>query len=307
MKLFTKEVKIALVAIVGLVLLFFGMNFLKGVNLFSTDNIYYVTFKNISGLSGSSPIMANGFKVGTVKSIHYDFNKKDEIIAEVGIDKHLKLPKGTEAEISSDLLGNVQLDLVFGQDNGDYLKEKETISGRVNSGAMGQLKEIVPDVKAMLPKLDSILMSVNNLLADPALGETLHNAEFVTRRLTTTTDEINKLLTGLNSSVPGMLKKTDGLIGQANATLTNTTEMTDKLKQLDIETTLAELTATVSNLKQLTAKLNDDKGSLAKLLNDDAMYNNLNATLAHADSLLVNLREHPKRYVHFSVFGKKDK
>ena len=150
-------------------------------------------------------------------------------------------------------------------------------------------------------------MSVNNLLADPALGETLHNAELVTRRLTTTTDEINKLMAGLNSSVPGLLKKTDGLIGQANATLTNTTEMTDKLKQLDIETTLAELTATVSNLKQLTAKLNDDKGSLAKLLNDDAMYNNLNATLAHADSLLVNLREHPKRYVHFSVFGKKDK
>jgi phospholipid/cholesterol/gamma-HCH transport system substrate-binding protein len=307
MKFFTKEVRIALVAIVGLVLLFFGMNFLKGVNLFSSDNTYYVSFDNISGLSGSSPIMANGFKVGTVKSIHYDYNKMDEIIAVVGIDKDLKLPKGTEAEISSDLLGNVQLDLVLGPETGEYLKENDSFKGRVNSGALGQLKEMVPNIKVMIPKIDSILMSVNHLLADPALGETLHNAEFVTRRLTTTTGEINQLLIGLNKSVPGMLKKTDGVLSQANATMTNTTEMTEKLKQLDIETTLNELTSTLNNLKQLTTKLNDDKGTLAKMLNDDSMYNNLNATLAHADSLLVNLREHPKRYVHFSVFGKKDK
>ncbi len=307
MKFFTKEVRIALVAIVGLVLLFFGMNFLKGVNLFSSDNTYYVSFDNISGLSGSSPIMANGFKVGTVKSIHYDYNKMDEIIAVVGIDKDLQLPKGTEAEISSDLLGNVQLDLVLGPETGEYLKENDSFKGRVNSGALGQLKEMVPNIKVMIPKIDSILMSVNHLLADPALGETLHNAEFVTRRLTTTTGEINQLLIGLNKSVPGMLKKTDGVLSQANATMTNTTEMTEKLKQLDIETTLNELTSTLNNLKQLTTKLNDDKGTLAKMLNDDSMYNNLNATLAHADSLLVNLREHPKRYVHFSVFGKKDK
>lgn len=305
--MFTKEVKIALVAIVGLVLLFFGMKFLKGVTMFSSDNTYYVKFSNISGLSGSSPILANGFKVGTVKSIHYDYNKTDEIIAEVDIDKHLKLPKGTEAEITSDLLGNVQLDLIMAPETNEYIKPKETINGRVNSGAMGQLKELVPTIKVIIPKIDSILTSVNTLLADPALGETLHNAELVSERLTTTTKEINTMLAGLNANLPVLMKKTDGLIGQANATLANTTEMTDKLKQMDIEATLAELNATLLNLKQLSDNLNDGKGSLGKLLKDDEMYANLNATLAHADSLLIDLKGHPKRYVHFSVFGKKDK
>ena len=115
MKLITKEIKIALVAIVGIIVLFFGMNFLKGISLFSSDNTYYIAFSNISGLTWSSPIMADGYQVGTIKSISYDFEKRGQIMAEVGIDKKLRVPKGTTAEISSDLLGNVQVDLMLGE------------------------------------------------------------------------------------------------------------------------------------------------------------------------------------------------
>lgn len=307
MKAFTKEVKIALVAIVGLVLLFFGMNFLKGVNLFSSDNTYYVTFDNISGLTGSSPIMANGYKVGTVKSINYDFNKQGEIIAEVGIDKQLKLPKGTTAEISSDLLGNVQLDLILAPDEGSYLAENDIISGQINKGALGELKEMVPTVVSIIPTVDSILTRVNALIADPAVAETLHNVEFLSKKLTTTTQEVNALVARLNHDVPGLMNKTNGMIDNASATMANAADMTGKLNQLDIEGTMQELAATLNNLKTFTDQLNDNKGSMAKLLNDPTLYNNLTSTLAHADSLMVNLREHPKRYVHFSVFGKKDK
>ena len=114
MKGFTKEIKIALVAIVGIVLLFFGMQFLKGVTHFSDDNTYYVAFSDVSGLTDSSPIKENGYKVGLVRGINYDYNHRDKIIAEVEIDDHLKIPKGTVAEISSDLLGNVQVDLILG-------------------------------------------------------------------------------------------------------------------------------------------------------------------------------------------------
>ncbi len=307
MKGFTKEIKIALVAIVGIVVLFFGMNFLKGVNLFSSDNVYYITFSNISGLTGSSPIMADGYQVGTVKSISYDFEKRGQILAEVGIDKKLKIPQGTTAEISSDLLGNVQVDLILGEEGNGILEPLSTIDGMLNAGALGQVKNMVPQIEKMLPKVDSILASVNALLADPAIGSTLKNAEYVTKDLTVTTGELNTLMAGLNKAVPGMMSKADGVLDNASATMGNAARVTDNLSKLDLEGTLAELSTTLENLKTFTAKLNDNQGSLSLLMNDPSLYHNLNSTIAHADSLMVNLREHPKRYVHFSVFGKKDK
>ncbi len=307
MKLITKEIKIALVAIVGIIVLFFGMNFLKGISLFSSDNTYYIAFSNISGLTGSSPIMADGYQVGTVKSITYDFEKRGQIMAEVGIDKKLRVPKGTTAEISSDLLGNVQVDLILGEEGNGFLEPLSTINGMLNNGAMGQLKAMIPQVEKMLPKVDSILASVNALLADPALGNTVKNAEYVSKGLTTTTSELNALMVGLNKSVPGLMTKADGVLNNAGTTMDNASRVTDQLSKLDLEGTLAELTSTLENLKTFTANLNDNNGSLSLLMNDKSLYQNLNATLAHADTLLVNLREHPKRYVHFSVFGKKDK
>ncbi len=307
MKLITKEIKIALVAIVGIIVLFFGMNFLKGISLFSTDNTYYIAFSNISGLTGSSPIMADGYQVGTVKTITYDFEKRGQIMAEVGIDKKLRVPKGTTAEISSDLLGNVQVDLILGEEGNGFLEPLSTINGMLNNGAMGQLKAMIPQVEKMLPKVDSILASVNALLADPALGNTVKNAEYVSKGLTTTTSELNALMVGLNKSVPGLMTKADGVLNNAGTTMDNASRVTDQLSKLDLEGTLAELTSTLENLKTFTANLNDNNGSLSLLMNDKSLYQNLNATLAHADTLLVNLREHPKRYVHFSVFGKKDK
>ena len=311
MKGFTKEIKIALVAIVGIIVLFFGMNFLKGVNLFSDDDTYYIRFNNINGLAGSSPIMTNGYKVGTVTDIQFDYNKKDEILAEVGINKNLRIPVGTTAEISSDLLGNVQVDLILGDEKDGFLDPESTIEGRLNSGAMGKLKEMIPQVEKMLPKVDSILARVNGLLADPALPATLHHAEQVTYDLTTTTKQINNLMASVNKEMPGLMGKAGGVLDNANSAMGNVVSVTDningKINQLDLESTLNELQATLGNLKTFSEALNNGKGSLGLLMNDRSMYDNLNATMAHADSLLVNLREHPKRYVHFSVFGKKDK
>src|SRR5574344_1303720 len=111
MKHFTKEIQIALVAIVGVVVLFFGMQFLKGLSLFNTDNSYYVAFNDISGLGASSPVYANGYKVGVIKKIIYDYNHQDNIVAVMGLDKQMQLPKGSTAEIESDMLGNIKVNL----------------------------------------------------------------------------------------------------------------------------------------------------------------------------------------------------
>lgn len=300
----SKEIKIALVAVVGLVVLFFGMNFLKGLHLFSSNNSYVLSFKDISGLSEAAPIYADGYKVGVVKKIDFDYNHERDILVEVGIDPNLRIPKGSTAEISSDLLGNLQVNLLLANNPRERVEEGEIIPGGINEGTMGKVKEMIPAFEKILPKLDSIMASLNQLLANPAIAQTLHNAENVSANLVTTSRELNTLMASLNRNVPGMMTKADGVLSNAS-TLTN--NLNAKLAQIDVQATLDKVDATMANMQQLTTRLGSNEGSLGLLMNDPTLYNNLNMTMRSADSLLVNFREHPKRYVHFSVFGKKDK
>ena len=290
MKYFTKEVKIAIVAIVGLVVLFLGMNFLKGLELFSSD----------SGLSSSCPIYADGYKVGVVRGIVYDYTQSKDIIVEADINKDMRIPKGSSAEIVSDLMGNVKVNLLLASNPRERVNPGETIVGGINDGAMGQMKDLIPVVQDMLPKLDSILASVNLLLQDPAIANSLHNVETVTGNLTVSTRRLNTLLGTLNSRMPGLLAKADGVMDNAQV-------VTSNLSKVDVEGTMSKVNATLDNVQAFTDQLNNNNGSLGLLMRDPNLYYNLNATVKSADSLLIDLKSHPKRYVHFSVFGRKDK
>lgn len=300
MKYFTKEVKIAIVAIVGLVVLFLGMNFLKGLELFSSDNRYYISFRDISGLSSSCPIYADGYQVGVVRGIVYDYTQSKDIIVEADINKDMRIPKGSSAEIVSDLMGNVKVNLLLASNPRERVNPGETIVGGINDGAMGQMKDLIPVVQDMLPKLDSILASVNLLLQDPAIANSLHNVETVTGNLTVSTRRLNTLLGTLNSRMPGLLAKADGVMDNAQV-------VTSNLSKVDVEGTMSKVNATLDNVQAFTDQLNNNNGSLGLLMRDPNLYYNLNATVKSADSLLIDLKSHPKRYVHFSVFGRKDK
>lgn len=300
MKYFTKEVKIALVAIAGVVVLFFGMNFLKGLNIFSSEDNYYVQFSDITGLSSSSPVYADGFKVGVVKDIIYDYTHTEGSKVLIGVDKQLRIPQGSSAEIVSDMLGNVKVNLLLANNPREKVAPGGLIKGMINDGAMGKLQDMVPAVEKMLPKLDSIMTSLNAILADPAIRQSLHNVQAITDNLTTSTAQLNTLMAGLNKNVPGMMAK-------ANNVLDNTETLTANLAAVDVASTMRQVDQTIANVQQLTAKLNSKDGSLGLLMNDTQLYDNLNSTMRNADSLVIDLRQHPKRYVHFSVFGRKDK
>lgn len=298
MKKFSKEIQIALVAVVGIVVLYFGLHFLKGMTLFSTDNSYYVEFQDVSGLTVASPIFANGYRVGTVEEIVFNYDKQGEIIAKIGVDNKLSVPADSRAEISADLMGNVKVELMLG--SGAAIAPGDTIRGLQHVGALGQAAGMVPDIEKMLPKLDSILASVNALLADPAIASSLHNIEQITSSLTQTSNELSLLASTLNKQMPQVIEN-------ANGTLANTNQLTQNLNNLDIAATMANVNSTLKNVEQMTAKLNSNEGTLGLLMRDPSLYSNLNATMMHADSLMIDLKQHPKRYVHFSVFGKKDK
>lgn len=296
----TKEIKIALVAIVGILVMYFGINFLKGMNLFSTNNTYFITFDDIQGLGASTPIYADGYKVGTVDGLEYDYKENGPIKVKVDINKDLRIPQGSKAEIVKDLMGNLQVNLLLANNPRERVELGGIIPGAVNGGMMDKAANLVPVVEKMLPKLDSILTSVNALLADPALAASLHNVETITSNLTVSTRELNTLMAGLNKQVPGM-------IGKANGVLDNTNRLTANLASLDVQGTLNKVNQTLESAHQFTEKLNSNQGSLGLLMNDTKLYDNLTSTMSHADSLVIDLKAHPKRYVHFSVFGRKDK
>lgn len=300
MKFFTKEVRIAIVAIVAIIVLFIGMQFLKGMSVFSSNDVYYANFKDISGLSTSSPVYANGYRVGVVKGITYDYQRPDRIVATLDLDPQLQLTEGTSAEIASDLLGNVKLELHFGPYNGKILAKGDTIEGVKEEGLMSKAAAMLPQLEQMLPKLDSILTNINAIVADPALSSTLHNAEELTASFTNTAKQLNLLAAQLNRDMPKMMGKAEGV-------LANTETLTGNLSQLDLEATMKKVDATLASLQQLSSALNNPKGSVGMLLNDAKLYENMNATMRSVDSLLVDFKLHPRRYINVSVFGKKEK
>lgn len=296
---YTKEIKIALTAICAVILLFYGINFLKGINLFKKSNIYYVSFTDVSGLGKTNPVFANGYSIGTVADIQYDYEHPGNVIVEVEVDKNMHLPAGSHAKLVSQMLGGVTMNILLGK--GEYLSPGDTIIGAPQVGALQAVSAIIPTIEQLMPKIDSILTSLNTLLANPSLKNTLTNVESMTAELNETSKQINILMT---NDIPTLTSK-------LNSTCSNMEELTGKLNKLDFETTINNTNATLANVKDFTEslnkKINSKDNNIGLLLNDNKLYYSLNNTITSADSLMTDLKGHPKRYVHFSIFGKKDK
>lgn len=297
MKGFNKEVKIGIAGIIALFLLIYGINYLKGVSLFKPSRYFYVQFENINGLAKSSPVFADGFKVGVVSNLKYDYVHPGNVVAEIDVAPSLRIPKGSSAELQSDLLGAVKLNLLLANNPREKLEYGDTIMGSVNAGALGKAAAMIPTLEKMLPKLDSIMASLNTLLADPAIPATLHNLEGLTASLNNNSRQLERVM---RDDLPQ-------LTGKLNEITDNFSVISSNLKQIDYAATMNKVDETLANVQQITDKLECKDNTVGLLLNDPSLYNNLNQTAANAASLLDDLQNHPKRYVHFSLFGKKDK
>lgn len=308
MKYFTKEVKIALTAIVAVALLFVGINFLKGINIFKSSNTYYVKFADISGLTVSNAVYANGYPVGIVRTIDYDYRRSSGVVVGIELDKEMRVPAGSSAELEPELMGGVKMNLRLGPNPARNLTPGDTLQGDMYHGAMAKLTEMIPAVERILPKLDSILANLNRLTADPALAQTLHNAAEITEGLKGASARLNTM----------MGKDVPQLVANLNQTAANANRLSGNLAAVDVDGTMKQVNATLENARQAAEQLGTVSTHLGKqmssrdntlglLLNDRALYDNLNHTVQSADSLMIDLKAHPKRYVHFSIFGRKDK
>ena len=297
MKGFNKEVKIGIAGVIALFLLIYGINYLKGISLFKPTRHFYVQFEDINGLAKSSPVFADGFKVGIVSNLEYDYVHPGNVVAEIDVDPSLRIPKGSTAELQSDLLGSVKLNLLLANNPREKVAYGDTIIGSMNEGALGKAAAMIPTLEKMLPKLDSIMVSLNNILADPAIPATLHNIESLTASLNSNSRQLERMM---REDIPQ-------LTGKLNVIGDNFVAISSNLKQIDYTATMGKVDETLAHVQEITAKLERKDNTIGLLLNDPSLYNNLNQTAINASSLLNDLQAHPKRYVHFSVFGKKDK
>lgn len=300
-KIFSKEVLIGLSGVVAIVCVFIGIKFLKGINVFQSSHEYYITLPNVAGLASANPIFANGYAVGNVRHIAYPTNGTGDFVLTVELHEGMVVPQGTSAEVETSMLGEAKVNLILGKDPLNHLTAGDTIRGREAVSMVTEAAKMVPVVAAMLPKLDSILNNLNRLTSDPALAQTLKNTEQITADLTQTTKHVNALL---SKDVPNLTNK---LVRVAD----NAEQMTAKLAKIDVQPTLdntnALLTKATATSDLLHQRLSSTDNSLGLMLNDRTLYDNLSNTMGSANALLMDFKQHPKRYVHFSIFGRKDK
>ena len=295
---FTKEAKIGLVSIVSLALLYLGINYLKGVNLFKPVNHYYVAFSNVKGVTVSSPVFVEGFKVGLVREISYDYDTTGKISVLVSLEDKMRINKGSYITVVNSFLGGAELHIHLNTFVDDYFHSGDTIEGRMETDMMTSVQEnLLPGIEQMMPKLDSILGGLQTLVNHPALTQSLVHVEQTTASLEHSSRRLDQLLA---KDVPVIVENLKGIT-------TNFESVSGQLKELDLAGTMRTVNATLANLKLTTDKLNSADNSLGLLLNDRQLYDNLNGTMENASLLLLDLREHPKRYVHFSLFGSKQK
>ena len=290
------EVKIGITGVVAIVALFLGINFLKGVNLFSSSEKYYIVFSNTKGLTKSSSVYADGYKVGIVSDIDYNFRHPGKVVVEISTDKGLRIPKGSSAQLDEAVLGGCTLNMLLATNLREAYHPGDTIEGSDVNGLMAKVGGMVPQLEEVVAKVDTLVATLNTLLSNPNLPLIIQNAELITENLNKSTNQLNTLL---RNDIPQMT----GTFTKAGE---NVATLTDKMNQLDIQATLESVNQTIGSVHNMMEQMQSPNGTLGKLMNDPSVFDNLNHTVQSADSLVSDLKAHPKRYVHFSVFGKKE-
>lgn len=300
----TREIKIGILAAVCIFLLFFGLNFLKGVNIFSPTNSYHGTFVNLHNLEEQAAVYIRGHKVGQVDNIHYDFTRDSAFTVDISINRDIVLPQGTQMALVSDgLLSGMAIEL--------QLPEQSTITNDQLPIAKGSFiptiyvpglmesvqGELIAHVDAAIQSVDSLVAELQLQVQGDHLKNTLSNVDRVTSDLTGVSADLKRVV---NTRVPT-------IVNNADKAFANLNEITSDLQKADLAATVARVDTAVDGINTFIADVRSQEGTLGQLIYNKSLYDHIDATVVSADSLLVDLKAHPKRYVQVSVFGKKDK
>lgn len=292
-----KEVIIGLCAVVALAVLFFGIEFLKGVNVFKPANFYTASYTNVAGLQVSAPVTLNGLKIGQVRDIRYEYDNPGHVAVELSLDKELRIPIGSKAVIEQDLLGTSTVALHL-SDSKDFHKVGNQLIGETAAGMLdGVSGDLMPKINAILPKVDTLLTNINTLVANPALQTSISRLDDITLQLDGTMRSIN----GTVRQLPPVVKNVEGITSNVNTITADLAELSGQLKTLPVDSLLDNMMVVSENLKALSAELNNPNSTLGALTHDRQLYDNLNAASASLDSLLIDVKRNPKRYISIKL------
>lgn len=291
-KIFSRELKIGLLVVIAAFLLYFGINFLKGIDIFQPASYFYAKYDRVDGIVKTSSVYINGYKVGHVSDIFFDYSEESPIVLEITVDEKLVVPKGTVAELyDTSLMGEKAVQLILGDPRAGILVAGDTLQGGIDGGMMADIvAAVVPSFEKLIPELDSTIQAFRKIAEDDNIRKILANTEGVTG--------------GLNKFMNEDLQK---IVTEIDTITTNFAKISKDLNEADLKQTIASLDSSLANIEVASAQLKSKDNSLGLLLNDKSLYNGLDSTINNANKLVIDLKENPSRYVHFSVFGKKEK
>ena len=302
---YAREIKVGILAVVCIFLLFFGFNYLKGVNIFSSIHSFHGVYTNIHGLELQAPVYIRGYKVGQVDNIDYDFTRDSSFTVDISIKRNINLPEGTRMALVSDgIMGGMAIELllpsteVASKEDIAYLPTGATIPTTVVPGLLDGLQEsVIQPLSNTLASLDTILGQLETQLDNNHIESILANADLAVADLQTSSKQLKQVM---SHQVPSVVTKLD-------TTMSDLQQVVTDVKAANIKATVARVDTALDNVNYLIADFRSPNGTVGMLLNDKGLYNHIDSAVVSVDSLLVDLKANPKRYVHFSLFGAREK
>ena len=313
----TNETKVGILAAFSIALLIIGYNFLKGNAIFSSETILYARYTHVDGLGVSKPVLINGYQIGRVDALQLEPN--GSILATLKIKGKYDIPKNSVARLeSTDLLGSKAIVMALG--SGAFAEDGDTLNANVEKNLMEAVQPVQKKAELIIGKMDSILTSVNSILNpnfQKNVDKSFNSIASTLSSLEATSKKVDNLVGAEGSRISVILANVEAISNnlknnnqKINGILNNINSITDQVAAANFKQTIDNANKVVADLQSMVSKMNTGNGSLSLLLNDSKMYDNLNSASKNLDNLIIDLKENPKRYVHFSVFGgggKKDK
>lgn len=297
-KIITKEFIIGLSVILAVLILFFGIEYLKGINLFKPANYYVASYGNVAGLETAAPVQIDGYKVGQVRDIKFNYANPGKIDVVLALNKSLRIPEDSKAIISTTLLSGAYVEIKLGKSS-KFAEVGSTIEGMVMPDMMASISDnLLPGVANILPRVDSLLASLNTLASDPALLKSI-------QRLDGISDNLSQATVGLNSmmrkDVPAIMGNAGRVASNLDTITRNLGELSYQLKRLPLDATVDNVNDLTGNLAKFSDQLNNPNSSLGMLMNDPEFYQRLNKVSADIDSLIIDIQKNPKRYISIKL------
>lgn len=294
----SREVKIGVVVVIAIGMLYFGLNYLKGINIFQPTTYFYAQYDRVDGIVPTTPVMINGYQVGHVSEIIFDYTKEAPITLQITVDENLVVPQGTIAEVyDTGLMGDKAIQLKLGKSK-ELMQPGDTLKTSIQGGLMDAVSTaLLEPIEAMMPELDSTLTAVKEIVQSQRIQEIMANTANATNNLQNASARLDSMMA---NDIQVAIKDIKNIAA-------NFSNVSNEINAVQWDSTLHSIETVIANLEMVSNQIKSNNNTLGALLNDKELYQNLDSTVQSANALLIDLKENPKRYVHFSVFGSKEK